>query len=248
MSALFSAAFDHSRNAMALLDERRRVLDVNGACVKALGYQRDELLGEPMFRLVVGGPHFSPSEWKQALRSGGATGDARLHAADGGELAVQWAATVEVVTGRRVVLLVALSTSRWGRNFRRTTTRSGTLPLTAREREVVELIASGETGPEIAEALHVSPHTVRQHARKAMDKLHARSRAHLVSKALGEGLIWDGHSPSRNGGEDHATGRAEQTRARIQRRGDVGSGNPVPLTESARSVAPRTTARRTPQR
>jgi hypothetical protein len=32
---------------------------------------------------------------------------------------VQWGAQVEVVTGSRLVLLVALSTSRWGRHFRR---------------------------------------------------------------------------------------------------------------------------------
>ena len=51
------------------------------------------------------------------------------------------------------------------------------------------LIAMGETGPEIAEHLHLSHDTVRTHVRNAMAKLGARSRAHLVAKALSEGLI-----------------------------------------------------------
>jgi PAS domain S-box-containing protein len=191
LSALFSAAFTHSRNAMGLLDEQRQFLDVNGAWLKLFRYRREELLGEAASRFVVDGPEYSPAEWRKTLQAGGATGETRLHVADGGELAVQWAATVEVVTGRRVVLFVALSTSRWGRSFRRTPASRGEVPLTAREREVVQLIASGDTGPEIAEALHVSPHTIRHHVRNAMDKLGARSRAHLVARALGEGLIWE---------------------------------------------------------
>ena len=51
----------------------------------------------------------------------------------------------------------------------------------------MQLVAAGETGPEIAEHLRISHATVRTHVRNAMTKLGARSRAHLVAKALGEG-------------------------------------------------------------
>ena len=51
----------------------------------------------------------------------------------------------------------------------------------------MRLVAAGETGPEIAEHLHISHATVRTHVRNAMAKLGARSRAQLVAKALGEG-------------------------------------------------------------
>ena len=40
------------------------------------------------------------------------TGEAELICADGGHVKIQWAANAEVVTGRRLVLFVALSTSR----------------------------------------------------------------------------------------------------------------------------------------
>ena len=47
------------------------------------------------------------------------------------------------------------------------------------------------TGPEIADELMISHNTVRTHAYNAMTKLGARSRAHLVAKALGDGLVLD---------------------------------------------------------
>jgi DNA-binding NarL/FixJ family response regulator len=110
--------------------------------------------------------------------------------ADGTRVAVQWDASTEVVTGRQLVLFVALSTSRWGARFRRTVGPSDAPEvLTAREREVVALVAMGATGREIAEELHISHDTVRTHVRNAMTHLGARSRAHLVAKALAGGHI-----------------------------------------------------------
>ena len=51
----------------------------------------------------------------------------------------------------------------------------------------MRFVALGYTGPEIAAELHISHDTVRTHVRNAMLKLDARSRAHLVAKALGDG-------------------------------------------------------------
>jgi PAS domain S-box-containing protein len=189
-SRLFSAAFRQSRNAMVLLDERRRHVDANGAYLKLLGHGRDELLGQPIYRFVAGGPIASPEEWAAALASGEFTGEADLLSADGSTVSVQWAATAEVVTGHRLVLFVALSTSRWGRRFRREISpelESGA--LSEREREIVRLVALGRTGPEIADELHIAHDTVRTHVRNAMTKVCARSRAQLVAKALGDGLV-----------------------------------------------------------
>ena len=61
--------------------------------------------------------------------------------------------------------------------------------LSPREREIMHLMAEGGTAEAIGTALGVSVETVRTHVRNAMDKLGARSRAHLVAKALGEGLV-----------------------------------------------------------
>jgi RNA polymerase sigma factor (sigma-70 family) len=60
--------------------------------------------------------------------------------------------------------------------------------LTAREREVVRLVASGLTNKEIAERLVVSPATAKAHVSRAMRKLHVHSRAKLVSLAYQTGF------------------------------------------------------------
>ncbi|HEX4189185.1 MAG TPA: LuxR C-terminal-related transcriptional regulator [Solirubrobacteraceae bacterium] len=190
-SRLFASAFAESRNAMVLLDSHRRLVDANGAHIKLVGFRRAEIVGRPFYEHVVGGPLATQQEWVAALAKGRFTGEAPLRAADGSAVNVQWAATVEVVTGHRMVLFVALSTSRWGPRFRRAET-SGHEPeaLSEREREIVRLVALGSSGPEIADELHIAHNTVRTHVRNAMTKSGARSRAQLVAKALGDGLIF----------------------------------------------------------
>jgi DNA-binding CsgD family transcriptional regulator len=187
---LFSAAFRQSRNAMALVDDHRRQVDANGAYLRLLDVRRDAIIGVPISRFVAGGPTASNREWAAALAAVRFAGEAELLRSDGGVVAVQWAATTEVVTGRRLVLFVALSTSRWGRRFRRGEDQgAGRGVLSDREREVVGLVSHGHTDREIADELHIAHDTVRTHVRNAMVKLGARSRAHLVAKALGEGLL-----------------------------------------------------------
>jgi|SRR3954447_2970001 PAS domain S-box-containing protein len=192
--ALFASAFARSRNAMALVDADRRQVDVNGAYLRLLGYRRDEVIGRPIWSIVVGGPLLTAQEWRDELADGRATGTAELHRADGSPVGVQWAAIREQVTAGSLVLFVALSTSRWGVRFRRAedadAARAGA-QLSLREREIVGLVALGGTAAEIADDLHISHHTVRTHLRNAMEKLGARSRAQLVAKAIGHGLLLD---------------------------------------------------------
>jgi PAS domain S-box-containing protein len=191
-SSLFSAAFLQSRNPMALLDSSRRHVEVNGAYLKLLGYRREQLIGRPAWEFVEGGPIMDAREWEEAVAQGRFTGEVEMIAADGHHVTAQWAATAEEIGGRRLVLFVAVTTERWGRNFRRApATPASPSPLTARELQVVRLVAMGATGPEIAEELRIAHDTVRVHARNAMEKVGARSRAHLVARAFAEGLVAD---------------------------------------------------------
>jgi DNA-binding CsgD family transcriptional regulator len=188
-SGLFRDAFRRSRNPMALTDAHRVQLDVNAAFVKLLGRGRDALVGQPIYEYVEGGPLFGPAEWEEALAEDEVTGEANVLGGGGETIAVQYAAYPETVTGSRLVLFVVLSVSLWGRHFRRDPDahrRDG--PLSRREQDVVHLIALGASGPEIAEELHLSHNTVRTHVSNSMAKLGARSRAHLVAKALGDGI------------------------------------------------------------
>jgi ATP/maltotriose-dependent transcriptional regulator MalT len=62
-------------------------------------------------------------------------------------------------------------------------------PLSEREREVLEAIASGATNREIAGELFLSPHTVKEHTSALYRKLGVRNRAEAVQKAQRLGLI-----------------------------------------------------------
>jgi DNA-binding NarL/FixJ family response regulator len=59
------------------------------------------------------------------------------------------------------------------------------LALSPREQEVLHYLAQGYRYKEIAEALFISPETVRSHLRSIYDKLHVRSRTEAVVKYLG---------------------------------------------------------------
>jgi DNA-binding NarL/FixJ family response regulator len=61
--------------------------------------------------------------------------------------------------------------------------------LSAREREVLRMLAEGGSYAEIGGALFLSPDTVRAHAQRAMTKLGARTRTQAVAVAMRQAMI-----------------------------------------------------------
>ncbi|MBV8508315.1 MAG: response regulator transcription factor [Alphaproteobacteria bacterium] len=61
--------------------------------------------------------------------------------------------------------------------------------LTAREIEVLRLIAAGNANKEIAGQLSVAEETVKNHVSNILAKLHAKDRTHAVTTALKRGII-----------------------------------------------------------
>lgn len=61
--------------------------------------------------------------------------------------------------------------------------------LSAREREVLRMLAEGGSYAEIGSALFLSPDTVRAHAQRAMTKLGARTRTQAVAVAMRQAMI-----------------------------------------------------------
>jgi DNA-binding NarL/FixJ family response regulator len=64
--------------------------------------------------------------------------------------------------------------------------------LTARELEVLALVAAGHTNRQIAAALVISPHTVRRHLQNIFRKLGVSSRAAATAYAFQHDLAADG--------------------------------------------------------
>jgi DNA-binding NarL/FixJ family response regulator len=61
--------------------------------------------------------------------------------------------------------------------------------LSKREGEIVDLLAQGLTGEQVAERLVLSSETVKTHIRNAIAKLEANTRVHAIAIALREGFV-----------------------------------------------------------
>ena len=66
---------------------------------------------------------------------------------------------------------------------------AGDSPLTPRETEILRLIASGRSNREIADALYISPTTVKRHVTNILAKLALPTRAAAITHAMRSGLI-----------------------------------------------------------
>lgn len=184
---LFWAAFKRCRNGMILVDDDRRCVEVNEAFARLLGYPRDELIGR-RYHEFAAKPPMSDEAWRELIRGQDFYATRQFRRSDGRLVTVDLAGHREMVTGRGLILIVVLRRVRGSRDTNGHAHGSDSA-LTGRQLEIVELIALGMTGPEIAEELHLSNATVRTHVRNAMRKIGANSRAHLVAKALGDGIV-----------------------------------------------------------
>lgn len=100
-------------------------------------------------------------------------------------------------------------------------------PLSVREREILGLIAGGDSGAQIAEALVLSPETVRTHIRNAMSKLGASSRAQAVALAfhrneIGDQAGVDADAPA--SGAQPESGSTPTRTGRTRARADLAAG------------------------
>jgi DNA-binding NarL/FixJ family response regulator len=67
--------------------------------------------------------------------------------------------------------------------------KEGTDMLTAREREILQLLADGMSNADVAARLFISQETVKSHVRHILTKLEADTRTHAVAIALRDSII-----------------------------------------------------------
>ena len=183
---VFWTAFRRSGNPMMIVDFDRLIVAVNEAGAGVAGRSVESLVGRRFTTLLEDpGDALDDNAWRALVFSGESLGHRRIRRPDGSTTVVDFAMRAATIEERVLVLGVAIH----AHVERDDNDRHAPAPLTAREREIVHLIALGHVSREICDMLHVAPDTVRTHVRNAMAKTGAKTRAQLIAIALGDGLL-----------------------------------------------------------
>jgi PAS domain S-box-containing protein len=180
--------------AVVVVTDRRRCAEANEAACDLLGLSREEIVGRRLDSLL--GPEMGERlahVWTAFSEAGGHAGPFSLP--NGSE--IQISLTPNLMPDRHLLVLAPIAagmvTAPAGaaadsRRANGEEAPGGRRP-SARELEVLTLLAGGATDPQIAKELDLSPATVQTHVRNAKAKLGARTRAQAVALVLERGLI-----------------------------------------------------------
>jgi DNA-binding CsgD family transcriptional regulator len=198
-----SAGFSRSKHPMFIADDLRRWVVGNAAAGELLGIATEEIPWRTM-------DEFTPPRqredlargWSEFLATGEAEGGYQLYFPDREMMPVEFSATAHVFPSRHLAVFMGVadpedehmhaSSAAPVPSWSPVAAVDVRGPLTAREREIITLVASGCLTAEIAERLVISPETVKSHVQNVMSKLCARTRSHAVAIALVTGQIaWE---------------------------------------------------------
>lgn len=162
---------------LLLTDKERFLVDANAAATTLLGLPLQELLQLQVDDLWRGQSGIALTRnWDRFDGEGSRVGDVVVEPRG---ILVRYVVIANVVAGRHLAMLFRQAAS----------TGDDALRLTEREREVLGLVALGESLGSIADRLALSHGTVRDHARSARAKLGARTLAQATAIAVRDGHI-----------------------------------------------------------
>jgi DNA-binding NarL/FixJ family response regulator len=165
----------------ALIDAAQRLapdvilLDISLPLLNGIDAAKAVRKALPGIKIVFVTMHSDPDYASEAFRAGGSGYVLKRSAAS--ELVT---AIGEVLAGRNYITPLVAARPAQGR-------RAG--ELTARQREVLQLVAEGRSTKEIAAILHISIKTVEFHKAGIMQKLSMHSTAELTKYAIDHGMI-----------------------------------------------------------
>jgi PAS domain S-box-containing protein len=191
-AAILADAIDAWPVAVFVTDRDGRLVAANPAGCKLVGTPLDELLQRNAVEFALD-PENGRALYDEIVREGETRGIVPLRQPDGSTLVVRYTARaigdgsrfLTIVVPRRVI---GADTSPQEDAARRPRSRDRSV-LSAREFEILSLLAEGRENDEIGRALHLAPDTVKAHVSKILAKLGARSRTHAVSLGFRSGLL-----------------------------------------------------------
>jgi DNA-binding CsgD family transcriptional regulator len=190
--------------AILVVDDQRRCLEANLAACRLLGLPRRAALGRMVDDFLVSGMRKRLDHvWRAFREGGGHAGPFELGSQAAEAPEVNISVVANVLPGRHLLILSATRSgpaeaddavrapapAPAAAGINSSGSRFGRGGPTAREREVLALLAAGATDEQIAQMLELSPATVQTHVRNAKAKLGARTRAQAVAMALQHGMI-----------------------------------------------------------
>jgi DNA-binding NarL/FixJ family response regulator len=173
--------------ALALIDSYRPdvvLMDIALPGINGLELTAQVIAEFPPVRVIILSMYANEEYVAEALRAG-ATGYLLKNASTPElALAVQAVARGESYLSPPVSLQLVQDYARRARGE-----PSGIERLTARQREILQLIAAGHTTVQIAQQLHISPKTVESHRNQLMQRLEIYDIPGLVRYAIQVGLL-----------------------------------------------------------
>lgn len=172
-----------------LLDIARRVpadivcIDIAMPGMNGIEATRRLLAIQPAIK-VIGLSAFSDRQFVMDMLNAGATG--YVTKAEAGDELIRAIHTVRQGRSYLCPDVAATVTTALMENMQ---TAPAAPRISARERQVLQLIAEGHTSARIAERLHVAPSTVEVHRRNIMRKLDLHSVADLTRYAIRQGIV-----------------------------------------------------------
>jgi DNA-binding CsgD family transcriptional regulator len=176
---------------MVMVDDQRRYVEVNGPARLAFRLSLAEMRRHTIDDLTAPQAMATmEAAWARMLAVGSVAGSSAVAGPDGSPFDVVHWGVANALPGLH---LIAFAPAGWPEHeLRFLETHNGDqplVPLTPREREVLQLAADGLSGPNIADSLFVSPGTVKTHFSNIYEKLGAPDRAAAVARGLRLGFI-----------------------------------------------------------
>jgi DNA-binding CsgD family transcriptional regulator len=190
--------FERSQIPMILVDNDRRYLEANAAArlVARASLQEIRQLRIDDYTADADKPELE-ALWAELMQHGSVSG--RYHATfpDGSDIWLQYAGITNTLPGQHLVVFVPAD---WPGEELEEIHPAGAegldAPLSARQLDVLRLVAVGANASQIAAELSISEATVRTHVKHILERLGANNRAHAVALAMAQGLLGEAAAPN----------------------------------------------------
>jgi PAS domain S-box-containing protein len=172
-----------------LHDVEGRFVHMNAAAERASGKSNAQLLGRPMTELLPREARGNvEAQFRRAMQLGAPTDFETVFVDESGHLRGVRVQQLPLRVGDAIVGALTLAFDVRQRPIE--PVDLGPEPrLTARQRQILVLIASGRSTSEIARELTLSTETVRNHLRSVFRELHAHTRVEAIGMAQRIGLL-----------------------------------------------------------